>query len=113
MGYHVFIGESKARGFTLVSVQVGNADVSQARNVMRSLLLRGQERIHFHSERDARVLSEAGRERGRSKALSFEIRPPRLDPGLWIADAFAWVHNRRGDWLRRVAMHPSEQIHVG
>jgi hypothetical protein len=139
---------------------------------MRALLMKGQERIHFHSERDARrklILSELAKHRldvlvigskcsddrraraaciaaiprgvdesepvdlvieldesvsaqdasalakearscGDGGSLSFELLPPRQDRGLWVADAFAWVANRSDDWVRRMAMHPTERL---
>ena len=66
MGVHVFVDETKVRGFTLVGVLVDNRDVARLRRSMRSMLLPGQERIHFAKEQDSRrrlVLSELSEHR--------------------------------------------------
>jgi hypothetical protein len=172
MGCHVFVDETKARGFTLVAVRVDNRDVARLRKAMRSLLLPGQERIHFRKESDsrrrlvlselaghllqpiaitatardqrlaresslrlfldsltgddpthlvveldesversdARMLETATRKSGAPTNLSFELLPPRHDPGLWVADAIAWADQRGGDWSRRIAMHPIQRL---
>lgn len=60
---HVFVDESKARGYLLVAVAVDDRDVTRLRKTMRSMLLKGQSRIHFRKEQPARrraILSALG-----------------------------------------------------
>ena len=164
-GLHMFIDEGKARGYGLVGVWCEEGLVRTTRMQLRALLLPGQQRIHFSSERDRRrsmildVLAEgpftvvicaatlglgewAAREaclRGLlrhplaqrmsqatielddtllplDRRIMFEMlhRDPvrrhpayrwvraREEPGLWIADAFAWAFTKGGAWWRRV-----------
>jgi len=168
MGSHVFVDETKSRGYTLIAVEARNDDVARLRKSMRALLLPGQERVHFRKESPSRrktmlarlarrplevlaIHSELADEAGaRAQCLealvneyssrrgsvhlvveqddsllrsdtrhlmsfvfelppaqhvTFEITPPRLDAGLWCADAIGWALQRGGDWKRRVSMH--------
>jgi hypothetical protein len=64
MAQHVFVDESKARAYLLVAVAVDDREVAGLRKTMRSMLLRGQSRIHFRKEQSARrraILSALGR----------------------------------------------------
>jgi hypothetical protein len=64
MGEHIFVDETKARGFILVAVRVDNRDVARLRRAMRGLLMPGQERIHFGKESNRRrklILAELAR----------------------------------------------------
>jgi hypothetical protein len=58
---------------------------------------------------DARLLARAMQRLSLHRQVSFELASPRQDSGLWAADAIAWAVNRRGDWLRRIAMHAIER----
>ena len=54
MTAHVFVDESKSRGFLLAAAIVSAAELARLRQAVDSLRLPGQRRIHFTSERDAR-----------------------------------------------------------
>ncbi|WP_431916605.1 hypothetical protein [Micromonospora wenchangensis] len=54
MNGHVFVDETKERGFLVVAVVVLPSNLAAARRTIRSLILPGQRRIHFHKERDDR-----------------------------------------------------------
>lgn len=63
MAQHVFVDESKARVYLLVAVAVDDRKVAALRKTMRSMLLKGQSRIHFRKEQPARrraILSALG-----------------------------------------------------
>ena len=51
---HLFLDESKHRGFTMVTVAVPTPDLRRMRKALSDLLLPGQRRLHMKSERDAR-----------------------------------------------------------
>jgi hypothetical protein len=51
---HVFVDETKERAFLVTAAVVGARDLDVARKTVRGLVLRGQRRLHFASERDAR-----------------------------------------------------------
>jgi hypothetical protein len=51
---HVFVDESKARSYLLVAIAVENRDVDGLRKTMKSMLLKGQARVHFRKEQSAR-----------------------------------------------------------
>ncbi|WP_454852039.1 hypothetical protein [Promicromonospora soli] len=50
---HVYVDESKAKGFLLIGVFVASGAVSSLRSALRSLRRPGQRSIHFVSERNA------------------------------------------------------------
>lgn len=54
MREHVFVDENKSRGLLLAAACFPPAGLSEARRALTNLLLPGQERIHFNSERDSR-----------------------------------------------------------
>lgn len=54
MSSHVFVDESKERGYVIVAGVVLPERLTSARKAMRSLVLRGQSRVHFHTESQAR-----------------------------------------------------------
>lgn len=54
MPIHVFVDESKFRGFLMVAARCPSGDVTVNRKALRALLLPGQERLHFRNETDAR-----------------------------------------------------------
>ncbi len=54
MPIHVFVDESKSRGFLMAAARCPSGDVAVNRKVLRGLLLPGQERLHFRHETDAR-----------------------------------------------------------
>ncbi|MEU1752479.1 hypothetical protein ABZ436_07475 [Micromonospora matsumotoense] len=54
MDGHVFVDETKDRGLLVVAAVVLPSDLAAARRTIRSLILPGQRRIHFHKERDDR-----------------------------------------------------------
>ncbi|KAF0964936.1 MULTISPECIES: hypothetical protein [Rhodococcus] len=51
---HAFVDENKTRGITVVAAIADPRAVDTARKALTALRLRGQERIHFKSERDSR-----------------------------------------------------------
>lgn len=51
---HVFVDETKAKGYLLVAAVVGSAELGASRRAIKSLFLPGQSRLHFTSERSAR-----------------------------------------------------------
>jgi len=51
---HAFVDETKVRGLTVVTAIFEPRDLAHARSVMNSLRMKGQERLHFKSERDSR-----------------------------------------------------------
>lgn len=53
-GEHVFVDETKSAGLLLTAAAVLPASLPDARRVMRSQVMRGQRRIHFITESDAR-----------------------------------------------------------
>jgi len=53
-GPHVFVDETKARDYIMAAAAVLPRDVTAGRKLLRSLLLPGQERIHFTHEKDPR-----------------------------------------------------------
>lgn len=54
MPVHVFVDETKERGYLLAAAAVPSADIAAARQAVRTLILPRQRRIHFKSESDAR-----------------------------------------------------------
>ena len=54
MSAHVFVDESKSRGFLLAASVVPAPDLASLRRAVDALRLPGQRRIHFTSERDDR-----------------------------------------------------------
>jgi len=46
-GAHVFIDETKARGFVLVGVVVAPAELKTARQKLPALVVSGRRRVHF------------------------------------------------------------------
>lgn len=53
-GGHVFVDETKGRDYIVAAATVLPGDVVQARKRLRALLLPGQKRMHFVSEKDSR-----------------------------------------------------------
>jgi hypothetical protein len=51
---HVFVDESKRSGYLLASVAFASGRLDRARGLMRGLLLPGERRVHFRSEKDTR-----------------------------------------------------------
>lgn len=54
MPVHVFVDETKSRGFLMAAARCEAGDVAVHRKALRALLLPGQERLHFRHETDAR-----------------------------------------------------------
>ncbi|MEV8376913.1 hypothetical protein AB0P21_29490 [Kribbella sp. NPDC056861] len=52
MPVHVFVDETKSRGLLMAAARCQADDVAVHRKALRSLLLPGQERLHFNHERD-------------------------------------------------------------
>lgn len=50
MPIHVFVDEIKSKGFLMAAAHCAADDVAVNRKALRSLLLPGQERLHFRSE---------------------------------------------------------------
>lgn len=50
---HVFVDESKAKGYYIAAAVISPADVTEARNTLRSLRHKNSASIHFKSEKDA------------------------------------------------------------
>ncbi|WBB56109.1 hypothetical protein [Verrucosispora sp. WMMD573] len=64
MSAHMFVDETKERGLLVAAAVVMGPDLAPARKVVRSLVLPGQRRIHFHKERDDRrrqIITAIGR----------------------------------------------------
>ena len=102
----LFADESKRRGFVMAAVEADSASVAHHRKALRQQLLRGQERLHFTGESLVVIERDAGREISDRKApsdrralteglhdtgISWDIREPRTEPMLWVADAAAWL----------------------
>ena len=51
---HVFVDESKARGYLLAAAALLPGDLDHARSVVRGLTLPGQQRLHMTKESDPR-----------------------------------------------------------
>ncbi|MGH3495448.1 MAG: hypothetical protein ACRDQ1_19770 [Sciscionella sp.] len=56
---HVFVDESKRRGYLLAAATVSPADLDPLRKMVRGLVLPGQRRLHMKDERDSRKRSIA------------------------------------------------------
>jgi hypothetical protein len=56
---HVFVDESKRRGYLLVASVVVPGDLDSVRRVLRGLVLPGQRRLHMKDENDQRRRSIA------------------------------------------------------
>ena len=54
MPIHVFVDEIKSRGFLMAAARCSAGDVGVNRKALRSLLLPGQERLHFRTESNQR-----------------------------------------------------------
>ena len=54
MSGHVFVDESKHRGYLLVAVVVLAGDLYEIRKLLRGLVLPGQRRLHMKDESDPR-----------------------------------------------------------
>ncbi|MEV0287084.1 MULTISPECIES: hypothetical protein [unclassified Kribbella] len=54
MPIHVFVDETKSRGFLMAAARCPSDDVAVNRKALRALLLPGQERLHFRHESDRR-----------------------------------------------------------
>lgn len=59
MSSHVFIDESKRRGYLLVASAVVTGDLADTRRMLRGLILPGQRRLHMKDESDSRKRSIA------------------------------------------------------
>ena len=59
MSGHVFIDESKRRGYLLIASVVVPADLEPTRKMLRGLVLPGQRRLHMNDEADPRRRSIA------------------------------------------------------
>lgn len=51
---HAYVDETKARGLVVVAAVADPRDLTDVRKALGDLRLKGQERIHFKSERDSR-----------------------------------------------------------
>jgi hypothetical protein len=51
---HVFVDETKERGYFVAAAVLLPTNVAGARQTIRGLVLPRQRRIHFHKEKDAR-----------------------------------------------------------
>jgi hypothetical protein len=51
---HLFVDETKSRGYLMIVACVMPNDLAQARSEVRKLLLPNQRKLHFTSERDSR-----------------------------------------------------------
>ena len=54
MPVHVFVDETKSRGLLIAAARCPEDDVAVNRKALRSLLLPGQERLHFNQENPSR-----------------------------------------------------------
>lgn len=54
MSTHVFVDESKERGYVVAAAVVRSAEVAASRQAMRNLIMPRQRRIHFTNESNAR-----------------------------------------------------------
>ena len=54
MSGHIFMDESKERGYIIVAGVVMPEGLTAARKAMRTLVMPGQRRVHFHTESPAR-----------------------------------------------------------
>ena len=54
MHEHVFVDETKAKGFVLVAAVVAPASLASLRSQVNALRLKGQQRLHFASESNRR-----------------------------------------------------------
>ena len=54
MSGHIFLDESKERGYIIVAGVVMPEGLTAARKAMRTLVMPGQRRVHFHTESPAR-----------------------------------------------------------
>lgn len=52
-GAHVFVDETKARGFLLVGVAIAASDLQAARRRLRALVVSGRHRVHFKKLSDS------------------------------------------------------------
>lgn len=52
-GAHVFVDESKARGYIIAATVVPPERLHSSRKALRGLLLKGQDRLHFAKESDS------------------------------------------------------------
>jgi hypothetical protein len=52
-GAHVFVDESKARGYIIAATVAPQACLRESRKTLRGLLLKGQDRLHFAKENDS------------------------------------------------------------
>ncbi|WP_233629614.1 hypothetical protein [Amycolatopsis sp. WAC 04197] len=80
MTSHVFVDESKERGYLVTAAALLSGDLTSARRAIRGLVLPGQRRLHFTHEND-----------GRRKRILDTIAG--LGPTVTIYDASA--HHRR------------------
>lgn len=67
MSGHVFVDETKRRGYLLVAAVVVPADPDPVRKAMRALVLPGQRRLHMKDENDQRrrSIAKCGRQQRR------------------------------------------------
>lgn len=54
MSAHIFVDETKDRGYLIAAAVLVPRDLVPARTTLRQLLLRGQRRLHFKKESDSR-----------------------------------------------------------
>ena len=59
MSSHVFVDETKRRGYLLVASAVVTGDLAPTRRMLRGLVLPGQRRLHMKDESDSRKRSIA------------------------------------------------------
>ncbi|ALS57699.1 hypothetical protein [Rathayibacter toxicus] len=52
-GAHVFIDETKARGYVVAASAVASAHVKRTEQAVRALVRQGQRRFHFNHESDS------------------------------------------------------------
>lgn len=95
---HVFVDESKSKGFTLAAVSIDERRLHEARLGLRSFLLPGQRRIHFKSESQTRRRAILATLPGLG-ASAVIVATPQNMPALRARDA---AMREMGLWAARI-----------
>jgi hypothetical protein len=98
---HVFVDETKERGYVVAAAVVLPSELAATRQAIRPLILPGQRRIHFSHESDPRrrKILDTIIDLGVSAMIYDGTSYPNKKR---VRDAIAWCWARGGHWRTRV-----------
>ena len=70
------------------------------------------ERDENHTQSDKSTLSKILFSTGMTDHVSFSHADSKVQPLLWLPDAFAWLANRGGDWAKELKKFEVSTIYL-